>query len=381
MKKIGIIFSMAFLLMTLGSFAQKSVRTSAYFYFNDGKLDKAKEAIDKAAKHPKTINDAKTWLYRGAIYYKIATSPIAAYQKLDTNAAVVALRSLEKAKKLDVKGKFKANINLNLHNLTNVFYRIGAYRFNQKNYAKSIAAFKNAFRVAVDVGQFDTVAAFNIGMSAVLDKKPNVAAKYLKECIEKHFNDPRVYLFYSRSLKQIGDTTEAMATLKEGRVRYPNNLKLLLEEAQLYLEKGDSDKLISSLKEAIAKDTGNINNANFYFLIGKSYDDAGKTDSAETYYKNAAKAKPDFFEAYYNIGAIFVNKASELQKTANDLPLDAVKKYNKINGEANDNLKKAVPWLEKSLKLHPNDIPTLKALKEAYARLKMIDKLKELKGK
>ena len=137
-------------------------------------------------------------------------------------------------------------------------------------------------------------------------------------------------MFYERSLKQLGDTTEAFNVLEQGRKRFPDNLKLLLEEAQVYLEKGEANKLIISLKEAIAKDTANPNNANFNFLIGKSYDDKGETDSAEMFYKRALEINSKFFEAYYNIGAIYVNKASDLQKTAGDLPLEESDKYNKL---------------------------------------------------
>ncbi len=381
MKKIAIFLSTALLLIAMNGFAQKSARTSAFFYNQNGQLDKAKAEIDKASQHPKTMNDAKTWLYRGIIYYGIATSPLPAYKNLDTNAAVKALQALEKAKKLDTKKRFKEDIDLNLSNMTNVFYKMGSDGFNEKNYNKSIKAFEYATRVAQDIGRFDTVAAFNVGMSAVLAKKANVASKYLKECIDKNFNDPRLYMFYERSLKQLGDTTKAMQALTMGRKRYPDNLKLLLEEAQTYLEQGESDKLINSLKEAIAKDSANPNNANFNFLIGKSYDDEGKVDTAEIYYKKAIKINPKFFEVYYNIGAIYVNKASDFQKKANDLPLEATKKYNVLNTKANDALKLAVPWLEKALKLHPKDEPTVRALKEAYARLKMNDKLKELNNK
>jgi len=73
-----------------------------------------------------------------------------------------------------------------------------------------------------------------------------------------------------------------------------------------------------------------------------------------------------------------VNKASELQAEANDLPLNEVDKYSELTENANKELEKAVPYLEKSLELKPDDEPTLIALKEAYARLKMNDKLQEL---
>ncbi len=152
----------------------------------------------------------------------------------------------------------------------------------------------------------------------------------------------------------------------------------MLEQAQIYLERGENEKLQKSLLEAIEQDPSN---ANLYFLLGKTYDDTGNTENAEKYYTKATEVNPKFFEAYYNIGAIYVNKAASLQAEANDLPLDQINKYNELTEKANENLAKAVPFLEKSLEINPEDAPTIAALKEAYARLKMNDKLKELNEK
>jgi 3'-phosphoadenosine 5'-phosphosulfate sulfotransferase len=99
---------------------------------------------------------------------------------------------------------------------------------------------------------------------------------------------------------------------------------------------------------------------------------------AEEYYKKAIGVKADFFEAYYNIGAIFVNNASNIQKQANNLPLNKVKEYNALNDSANAQLRLSLPWLEKALSIRPGNKLSTAALKEAYTRLKMYDKLKAL---
>jgi len=112
--------------------------------------------------------------------------------------------------------------------------------------------------------------------------------------------------------------------------------------------------------------------------LGKTYDDEGNIPEAEKYYQKAADLNPDFFEAYYNMGAVYVNKAAEIQAEANDLPLDQMDEYAKLTEKANENLAKAVPHLEKALEIKPDDAPTIAALKETYARLKMDDKLEKL---
>ncbi len=374
MKKLVLFLSFS-LLIALSANAQKNKRTSAYMYNKNGEYAKAMEAIDEAIKHEKTINDPKTWLYRGEIYYNIAVSKDTAIRALAKDPAAISFESLKKAKELDAKGSFDGEITLYLVNLTNLFYQQASDSYQNKDYVKAIPEFEYAYKIAELQGNFDTIAAFYVGMSAFFADNADLATKYLKKVYDSGFNDPTIYTFYNRALKMEGDTAQAIQVLQTGRERNPENLSLLLEEAQIYLEKGETEKLQASLKQAIAKDTSN---ANLYFLLGKTYDDEGNKVEAEKYYTEATRVNPEFFEAYYNIGAIYVNKAAEEQAKANDLPLDKVEEYNKLMDQANAELTKALPYLEKAHELNPQDKITFNALKEAYVRLKMNDKLKAL---
>lgn len=378
MKKIILLTALS-LSFVMSGFAQKSERTDAYLALQKGKLKEAKVAIDKAVKNPKTINDAKTWLYYGEIYYKISTSLLPAYRKLDSLAAPKALNGLKKAIKLDDKHKrVTEDANKYIGKLAKVFYAEGANAFKAKNYASAAKSFQSAFDITKSLGKTDTTTAYNIGICAFMAKEPKLASKYLKKVIDLNFKEPNAYIFYARSLKAEGDTAAAKKALDNGKARFPKSLSILLEQAQIYLEQGKTEELVQNLKEAIARRPGNPSNANFYFLIGKSYDDAGNEAKAEENYKKALGVNPKFYEAYYNIGAIFINKAAKLQKQANNLPLNETKKYNALNDSANAQLKLALPWLEKSLKIRPGNTLSITALKEAYTRLKMYKQLKEL---
>lgn len=374
MKKLAILITFS-LLFVFSGYAQTNKRTSAYMYNENGEYAKAQESIDQAITHEKTINDPKTWLYRGEIYYNIAVSEDPEVQALSDNAAGIAYESLARAKELDVKGKYEGDITVYLSFLTNYYYNAGSTAFQNSDYQEAIDDFVYAFKIAETDGRFDTIAAFNIGMAGVFSNSPAIASEYLKKCVEVDFYNPNVYIYYSRSSKQLGDTTLALEIIKQGRERMPEELPILLEEAQWYLEQGQKEELLASLLEAIDADP---TNANLYFLIGKTYDDKKDYVLAEDYYKKAAELQPDFFEAYYNIGAIYVNQAAEVQAQANDLPLNETELYNELTDKASDYLEQAVPYLEKSLEIRPDDVPTLHALQEAYGRLNMTDKLEEL---
>ena len=377
MKKLLILIALG-LFISSGITAQNSKRTSAYMYNKNKQYEKAKVAIDEAIMHVKTENDPKTWMYRGIIYYNIANDTSAAINNIEPNAATIAVESFKKSAELDTKKSFEGERALYLINLTNIFYQEGAEGFRSSNFPMAIENFKQAFDIAQIDNRFDTIAAFNIGMSGVYSDQPEIAAEYLNKCVEAKFMDPRVYLFYSRAEKQLGDTTKAFEILNMGREYFPNESSLQLEEAQLFLETGNNDKLISSLKESVAADP---TNPNLYRVLGQTYENTGDVENALIYYKKAVEIKPDFGDAIFNIGAIYVNRASVLYTEANNLPFEETEKYNKLKADADANLHEALPYLEKSMELNPGDEIVLGALKETYANLKMNDKLKELMDK
>jgi len=397
MKRI-IVTLLVSLIVTTGVYAQKSKRTSAYNYNkefdnsiemyklkHDAKslkkaeesLKLAKESIDPTISHEKTMNDPKTWLYRGMIYYNAAHLPLDldTLGKVDREAGKIALESLKKAKELDVKGRYKKDIDIYLRNLYNLYFSQGATNFNDQDYGLAKENLKSAFEIQQLRGSFDTTAAFYVGLVSFMDKDADNTIDYMKKCDEVDYADPRIYTYWNRALKMKGDTVAALDVVMKGRKKYPEELSILLEQAQIYLEKGENEKLKESLLKAIEKDPSN---ANLLFLLGKTYADEGDKVNAENYYAKAGEVKPDFFEAFYNIGAIYNNEASELMKQANDLPLSENDKYNKLIEQANVNLEKAIPWLEKALKIKPDDSFTRRALKEAYTRLKQYDKAKAL---
>ncbi len=376
MKKLLILLGLS-LLISLGGYAQKNKRTSAFMYNKNQQYAKAMEAIDEAIKHPKTEKDAKTWMYRGIIYFNIANDTSAAVKSLSQDAAKISVESFKKSKEYDVKDVYAGESAMYLLNLTNIFYQRGAQGFQSSDFETALINFKEAFEIAEMDNRFDTIAAFNVGMSGIYSENPEVAAEYLSKCLAVDYKDPRVYLFYARAEKQMGDTIKAFEVLEQGREVFPNEGSLRLEEAQLYLETGNNDKLISSLKSAI---DGDPQNANLYRVLGQTYENVGDVDNAILSYTKAIEINPEFGDAIFNLGAIYVNRASTLYKEANNLPFEENEKYEKLKGQADADLYLALPYLEKSHELSPDDAIVIGALKEAYANLKMNDELKELMG-
>jgi tetratricopeptide (TPR) repeat protein len=76
---------------------------------------------------------------------------------------------------------------------------------------------------------------------------------------------------------------------------------------------------------------------------------------AEKAYIKAVELKPDYFEANYNLGALYVNQAAQIIDEANKLPLSATKEYDALKKQADDILAKSIPYLETASSLDPSD--------------------------
>jgi tetratricopeptide (TPR) repeat protein len=351
---------------------QSNKRTSAYNYWRYGKLDLAKEAIDEAVQHEKTIGDAKTWFYRGNIYYDIAVSTDSNYRKLDPDPFGVSFESYKKARELDEKERFTEDINKFTLAIGEGYYNLGVINYNEMNFKEASTYFKNSFEVSKSVGRVDTAALLNAAVAAVQGGENDMAKKQYEELIAMGVNQPEVYSSLSEIYKVEGDTTLALQTVTKGREMFPGDFNLLIAETNIYLSTNENEKAKANLEQALEIDKSH---PSIFFAVGTIYDQLGDLDKATEAYENAIALNPDYFEANYNLGALYVNQAADILDKANDLPLDAVEEYEAAKGNADEMLNKSLPYLEKALELMPDDVNTMISLKEIYTRLGMTEKL------
>ncbi len=376
MKKT--ILTMLIMMVSIVMIGQTSERTSAFNYHRYGKLDLAKESIDKAVQHEKTIMDAKTWFYRGNIYYDIAVSTEPAYQNLDPDPFAVAYQSYMKAKELDVKGEFTLDILKYTIAIGEGYYNKGVIYYNEQKFREAALSFEQAYNVSEAIGNIDTTALINAAVAAAQGNDMDMSKQYYLKLIEMGVQKPDVYASLSEIYKAEGDTTMALQTIGEGRKLFPNDFNLLIAETNIYLATDEKAKAMTDLETALLIDN---TNPSIFFAVGTIYDQMGDVQKATSAYENAIMLKPDYFEPNYNLGALYVNQAADILDKANDLPLDAVKEYDAEKARADDMLKKSLPYLERSLELMPDDVNTMVSLKEIYTRLGMTEKLEMINTK
>lgn len=404
MKKLSLIF-LAFITVST-VFGQKALRTTAFNDLRKGQLDKAMQNIEPTISDASTMSDPKTWFYRGNIYLQIHMSTNPEYKNLDANALDKSYESYKKLLELDTKKEYYTEAIQNIFVISEQLYNQGVNHFKigsiqdssanaaklQKDYVKAtadsikaIADFNKAmlsFERAVDVnatyGNVDTLAIFNAGLSA--DKADNFpkAKQFYGKVIEMNFPQPLVFNSLSDVYLKEKDTLQALATIQAGRVKYPDNFNLLIAETNIYLAAKQNDKAMANLKEAVKTDPLN---PTIHYAVGVNYFTMNNLVEAEKSYLKAIEIKPDYFEANYNLGALYVNQAATLIDQANKLPLSATAEYDALKLQADNVLKKSIPYLETASTLDPTDKSTLLSLKEIYTRLNMMDKRKEVEAK
>lgn len=376
MKKLTVIFFLLFAVVSV--FGQgKTQRTTAFNYLRKGQLDKALENIEPTTTDATTMNDPKTWFYRGNIYLQIHMSDKPEYKNLDPDALNKAYDSYQKMMELDTKKEYYADAIQNLLVISEQLYNQGVEAFKVEKYDAALGHFEKSSIVAQSFGNVDTLAIFNAALSAQNAKNNPKAIEHYNKLIELNFPQPLIYSSLANIYVNSQDTTKAFEVIMKGRQKYPQDFDLLISETNLYLTTRETEKAMSNLQEAIKTDPLN---PTIHYAAGTIYDQMGNKEDAEKSYIKAIELKPDYFEANYNLGALYVNKAAEIQNDANKLKLGDPQ-YDVMKGQADDILRKSLPYLEKATVLDAKDKSTLLALKEIYTRLGMYDKLKEVNSR
>ncbi|POY34843.1 hypothetical protein C3K47_17980 [Solitalea longa] len=326
-----------------------------------GQLDQAKASIDKAALHPKTGIQPKTYLLKGKIYGAIALDT--AKKNLDYDPTQIAYESLNKAKELDTKKQ------LDETELKNGYFNVYASAYNKGIAANNKEDYQTAlkeFKFASEVNPQDTSLYLNIGIMAE-KVKDNASAKasYQKLADMNYNKEPYVYHQLAELYKAEGNKEAVVATLDKGRKIFPSDNTLMIDEINFYLGEGKSDVIVDKLNKAIEADP---NNKTLYFTLGVTYENAKKPEDAKAAYKKALQVDPNYFDANYNLGALYYNEAAEIIKKANMLPANKVKEYDTERAKFQAKANEALPYLEKAYEINPKDRNVIISLKEVYAR-------------
>jgi hypothetical protein len=394
-----------FLLLMLGSvaaFAQKQAKPNinkALTAWKEGKLNEAKETIDAATTYEKTMNDGKTWYYRGLIYSTIDTTSTDA-KSLDPNALDVAIQSFKKAKELgkagsdyfitDASGLPQMQAN-QLELLANYYLDKGLRAFqDDADNAKSLQLLDKSKQVfesgILTPYRNDTLAyyveALVAQQSDSLDLAIESANKYLEKGGKSKDMYTILYQIYYNGPKE--DKNKALEVVRSARKLYPGNADYPKMEIGLLIDMGKITEAKTGLEQAV-KDEPNNKTLHFYLgyantqmaaiemkkidsLGGIKGADASKieaakanvskyNDAARASFQNALKNDPAYWEAQFYLANTYLVDVDKTSKDLQNVPNTAAfsKKRSELVQKRVKESEIAIPYLEKAEKMQAPD--------------------------
>ncbi|MCF6365255.1 MAG: hypothetical protein L3J35_03540 [Bacteroidales bacterium] len=262
------------------------------------------------------------------------------------------------------------------------------------------------------------------GVIAYNNQKYDIAKSIFESCISKKYGEGNPYHYSAECYAKAGDSSMYIKTVKKGFEAYPEEEQLIIDLINYYMLRNETKEAIEYINIAINK---NPENASYYSAKAAIFDN--RTDDllkeyhkymdkaieykkeafrernnpskkaaaqklrdaeldkatvvfkqiendlqeAENLYKEALKIKPDFFNAAYNIGRIFVKRADRYHEYAEYILKVYITKNFSKNKELEDisktYLKKAAEKYEVAHKINPNDRDALTVLKQIYFKL------------
>ena len=181
---------------------------------------------------------------------------------------------------------------------------------------------------------------------------------------------------------QTGDNEKAISAIKEARKINPDNINLLLSEADLYMRLGDKVKFKSLMQEAVQKDP---NNAILYYNLGVIYVDQGLLEEGMAYYKKSLELDPTYADTYLNLVGLILEGEAALVEEMNELATSNKRsdfeRYDELKEEREKLYKSCLPYLEKLMEIDPKNIEALKTAKNIYYTVGENEKFKLMSAK
>ncbi|MBN2611173.1 MAG: tetratricopeptide repeat protein [Bacteroidales bacterium] len=303
-------------------------------------------------------------------------------KKIHENPLPEAQKAFEKALELDVDKKLDSKIKEQLTKLKQFYENEGIINFNGKNYQKSYENFSNVLKInnlRVMEGIVDTLIYYSTGRAAKESGNYDDAITYFNKTLDLNFSDPYLYIFLNECYKETGDSAKALETLKAGFKKHPDNQPILIEMINFYLMKGESEAALEYLGLAKQEDP---TNTSFIFAEGTIFDKLGRSDDAINAYKACLEIDPQYFNALFNLGVVYYNKAVKIIDDAQKIDDNNI--YNQELEKAEQDFKNAIPHMEEAKKIAPenelcNVLSTLKTLyyriKDEEKRLAVVDEM------
>ncbi|MEO6348826.1 MAG: tetratricopeptide repeat protein [Aquaticitalea sp.] len=417
MKK-QVIIALA-LLVTSFSFSQKDELKDAEKAIKEVNFADAKAAI-KSAEPLITNADDKTkarfYFLKGQALYANGNAT-----NEEISSAMESFDQVVELEKKDGKEKYTAEVNQTKQMMLSTFLTKANKSLEEKNYSASSLDFEKAYQMSPK----DTLYLYYAASTAVNAQDYGNSLKYYEqlrdlgytgvemEYIAVEKESGKEEMFNNKALRDIsvkagthitpkekkseskrgeiiknialiyvnnGENEKALAAMKEAREQNPDDLSLILSEANVQLKMGNKDEFTKLIEMATEKDP---NNAELQYNLGVVAAEGGDTESAKKYYDKAISLDPEYADAYNNMAVIILAGEQAIIEKMNTLGTSSAdnKKYDEMKEQRSQLYRDATPYLETTIKLKPKNVDAMKTLMNIYSALGETEKFKEMKDK
>ncbi|KAB7530051.1 tetratricopeptide repeat protein [Flagellimonas olearia] len=216
--------------------------------------------------------------------------------------------------------------------------------------------------VNIETGEVETMdkATRDLYVKAGTHKDPNEERSPSKK--------PEIVKNVALIYQQLGDNEKALAAYSEARAENPDDVNLVLGEANLHYSMGDKEnfkKLMAKASE-MAPD-----NPDLLYNIGVINMEQGNLEDARDAYKKTLAIDPGYINALLNLSTTYVNEGNGLIDEMNALGSSKadIAKYDELKGKKDSLFKEGATVLENAVKTNPDNQSILSQLKNIYGAL------------
>jgi len=217
-------------------------------------------------------------------------------------------------------------------------------------------------------------------------ERPAEAREVLKEALKISPNDVRMSMMLAQAQRSSGDVDGAEATAKSLLAAHPEDVRATYLMAQLLEAKGRYQEMVDLLKPAIERLRSSSSKSGTLAMLlateGLALQQLKRDEEAMTALKEAAAIAPDDTTVMFQLGAVLdrAGRHAEAEKAFRDLiardPLDATA-LNYLGymlaERGGPGLSEAVEFIQRALKVEPNNASYLDSLGWAYYQQGKID--------
>ncbi len=389
------IYFIIILFISTLSFAQKKELRKAQKLFSEGKVDESLKMLEESDALFDTADD-KTLQSYSLLLAKIARSNSEFQKAFDFLSPIKNSPSV------------KSDVAIELNELTNDIINSAIKDNEKKEYSASAGKLFLAYSIspetnsdylyfaasgAVNAKDFDLALEYYLMLEKI--KYDGISTKYFVTEVEsgneievqrseydlykktkeyKDFREEKTESKFPEIVKNIaliyaqkGDNEKAFTAIKNARKENPNDINLILTEANIYIELDEKEKFGQLMNEAIAMDP---NNGNLYYNLGVVTRDLGDLNLAREYYERAIELDPKLENAYLNLVALILEGEAAIVEEMNNLGTSRSEnaRYDVLKKEREDLYRECIPILVNIINIDKNK-EAIRTLMNIYGTL------------